>query len=97
MLAGPERRLRGYADDAAPAGLAHRRNGGAGHQKSPAGVDAHRAVPGLDRDILDLVAVGALRGAGIVDENVEPAIAAQHLFDHPPGIHLDADVTEGRG
>ena len=97
MPAGAERRLRRDADDAAPAGLAHRRHGGARHQKGAAGVDAHRAVPGLDRHVLDLVAVGALRRAGIVDENVEPPVAPQHLLDHARGIGLDADVAKRRG
>src|SRR6516162_2792628 len=98
MLAGPERRLRGHADDAAPAGLAHRRHSGARHEKGAAGVDPHRALPGFDRHILDLVAVGTLRRAGIVDENVEPAIAPQDLLDHTSGIRLDADIAKsGRG
>ncbi len=96
MLARAERRLRGDADDAAPAGLAHCRHGGARHQKCAAGVDTHRAVPRLDRHVFDLVAVGALRRPGIVDENVQAPVAAQHLPDHAPGISLDADVAECR-
>src|SRR5215467_7125984 len=67
------------------------------HQEGAPGVDPHCEVPGFDRHILDLIAVGALRRPGIVDEDIEPAIAPQHLLDHPPGIRLDADVAERRG
>src|SRR5215207_3969878 len=59
--AGAERCLRRDADDAAPAGLAHVRDGGTRHQEAALGVDAQRQVPGGDRHVLDLVAVGALR------------------------------------
>src|SRR5215471_5400826 len=97
MLAGAERRLRRYADDTAPAGLAHRRYRGARHQEGPARVDAHRAIPGLERHVFDLVAVGALWCAGIVDEDIEPAVAAEHLLHHAIGIRLDADIAERCG
>ena len=72
-------------------------DGGARHQKAAAGIDCPCAVPGLDRHVLDFVAVGTLRRTGIVDEDVEPPVAPQHLFDHPSGVGLDADIAERRG
>lgn len=72
------------------------RHGRPRHQKAAARIDAKGAVPGFDRDILDLVAVGSLRRAGVVDENVEPTIAAHHFLDHASGIGFPADITEGR-
>src|SRR5262249_9761518 len=65
-------------------------------QEGAARIDAHCAVPGLDGDIFNLVAIGPLWRAGVVDEDVQSAIAAQHLFDHAPGIRLDTDITERR-
>src|SRR6516162_9821186 len=93
----PEGGFRGNTDDAAPARLTHCRHGSARHQEGTPGVDAHCLVPGFDRHILDLVPVGPLWCTGIVDQDVEPAIAAEHFIDHSLGIGFDTDIAESGG
>jgi hypothetical protein len=58
-------------------GLLHALDGVLAAEEHAFGVDGLHALPGSDVGALD--AAGAARDAGIVDHDVEPALAPQHV------------------
>ena len=72
------------------------RDGEPGHQVGAAQVDGDHEVEDLDRHVLDVLAVQALRRARAVDQDVEPAVPGGGGVDHPPGVLGVGDVAELR-
>src|SRR5215467_161726 len=56
-----------------PPPATHGRDDGAGAEEHPRGVDGHRALPFLERRLLD---AASAPDASVVDEDVEPAVEA---------------------
>ncbi len=80
-------------DDASPALAPHRADRSARHQEDAAYIDRHRVLPSLQGHFLDIRAVGALRGRGVVHQNIEPAMASERVLHQPRGIRLAAHIS----
>src|ERR1700722_11487879 len=59
-------------------------------------VDGDHEVESLDRHVLDVLTVQARRGAGAVDQDVEPAPPGGGALDHALGVLGVRDVAELR-
>ena len=84
-----------YVDDRAAAGLPHLLYGMLCAKEYAGGVDVHNALPAGS---VQAVGFGAAADAGVVDEDVQPAVAGDGLGDEvlPACLIGDVCVYEGR-
>jgi len=67
------------------------------HQERAAQADRDLPVEQVDRHLLDVAPVQALRGRGDVHEDVQPAAPGRGGLHDPAGVLVDGDVAEDTG